>query len=289
VINLTLRGAAWIARNPSPGFLPARYSFFIASSLAVAITIYGYFSAQSIQTERLKIETDKLPANVSRLKIVQISDVHLGLIVRCDRLKKIIGIVKAEKPDIFVSTGDLVDAQINRMTGMADLLLEVNAPYGNYAVTGNHEFYAGIKQALAFTREAGFILLRGEAIKNVINIVGVDDPAAGELTLAQAKSEKELLSSVSNNRFTLLLKHRPSVDQDAARLFDLQLSGHTHKGQIYPFTYLSKLVYPLNTGRFDLSTGAILRVSRGTGTWGPPVRFLSPPEITVIELIRKVN
>jgi predicted MPP superfamily phosphohydrolase len=289
VVHVALRGTARIVRKSPPDFMTTRYSFFIASGLALAICMYGYFSALTIRTERLKIETAKLPANVNSLKIVQISDVHLGLIVRSERLKKIVEIVKAEKPDIFVSTGDLVDAQINHMTGMSDLLLQINAPYGNYAITGNHEFYAGIKQALAFTREAGFILLRGEAIKNVINIVGVDDPAAGQFGLQQARSEAELLSSVSNNRFTLLLKHRPSVDPDAAKLFDLQLSGHTHRGQIFPFTYISKLAYPMNAGRFDLSTGAILRVSRGTGTWGPPVRFLSPPEITVIELIRKVN
>jgi predicted MPP superfamily phosphohydrolase len=280
------------SRIPHAGFsglsVPAKASFFVSISLSLAICVYGYFDALNIRTERLRIETAKLPESISRLTIVQISDVHLGLIVGCSRLKKIVDLVKAEKPDIFVSTGDLVDAQIDNMEGMAELLQSVHAPYGNYAITGNHEYYAGIREALAFTRECGFTLLRGEAAKNsVINIVGVDDPTGVQLKVDKPERETELLSALPKGRFTLLLKHRPVVDRDAARLFDLQLSGHTHKGQIYPFTYVSEIAYPLNAGRFDLPGGSVLSVSRGTGTWGPPIRFLAPPQITVIELVRK--
>jgi len=289
LVNVLARIVAWIPRAGfSSFFVPAKASFFACLGLSLVICVYGYFSALDIRTERLRIETAKLPAHVNRLTLVQISDVHLGLIVNCSRLKKIVDIVKAEKPDIFVSTGDLVDAQINNMEGMADLLRSVQAPYGNYAITGNHEYYAGIQQALAFTRECGFTLLRGEAAKNVaINIVGVDDPAGVQMKLDKPEPETALLSDLPKGRFTLLLKHRPVVDQEAAKLFDLQLSGHTHKGQIYPFTYVSEVAYPLNAGRFDLPGGSILYVSRGTGTWGPPIRFLSPPQITVIELVRK--
>lgn len=290
-INLVLRGAGLIAVNSLTAFvLPAKPSFIIAAGLALIICLYGYWSALNIRTERLRIETGKLPAGIDHLTIVQISDVHLGLIVREQRLKRILRIVKAEKPDIFVSTGDLVDAQINQMRGLAELLREVDAPYGKYAITGNHEYYAGIEHALAFTRDAGFTLLRGEAVKNgVINIVGVDDPAAVQLKMGKPEPETPLLSGLPKDRFTLLLKHRPAVDGKSGALFDLQLSGHTHKGQIYPFTYVAKMAYPLNSGTFDLPGGSILRVSRGSGTWGPPVRFLSPPEVTVIELVRKAR
>jgi hypothetical protein len=121
----------------------------------------------------------------------------------------------------------------------------------------------------------------------VINIVGVDDPTGVQMKIERLVSEKALLSRLPKGRFTLFLKHRPVIDQEALGLFDLQLSGHTHKGQIWPFTYLSGISYPLSDGRFDLAKGSILYVSRGTGTWGPPIRFLSPPQITVIELVRK--
>jgi predicted MPP superfamily phosphohydrolase len=114
--------------------------------------VYGYFEAGNIRTERLRIETAKLPAGIERLTIVQISDVHLGLIVRCKRMEKILDIVRAEKPDIFISTGDLVDAQINHLPGLVELLSKIEAREGKFAITGNHEYYAGLDKALAFTR-----------------------------------------------------------------------------------------------------------------------------------------
>jgi uncharacterized protein len=262
--------------------------FFVSLGLALAISTYGYFDAKNIRTERITIETTKLPNGIDRLTIAQISDVHLGLIVRGKRLERILALVKAAKPDIFVSTGDLVDAQIDRMEGQVELLREVNPRYGKYAITGNHEYYAGFGQALDFTKRAGFTLLRGQAANNgVINVAGVDDPTGVQMKIEKPASEKMLLSKLPGNKFTLFLKHRPTIDPEASGLFDLQLSGHTHKGQIFPFTYLSAVFYPMNAGRYDLAGGSVLYVSRGSGTWGPPVRFLAPPEVTIIEIVQK--
>lgn len=289
LLNVVPRIIGWaIHMDLSPLQARPKLSFFVSLCISLVINTYGYFEAKNIRTERLTIETAKLPAGTDRLKIVQISDVHLGLIVRSARLSAILAIVKAEKPDIFISTGDLVDAQINGMPGLADLLREINPRYGKYAVTGNHEYYAGLKQALEFTKKAGFTLLRGESVSNgVINIAGVDDPTGVLLKLEKPGSEKAVLSRLGRDKFTLLLKHRPVIDRETLGLFDLQLSGHTHKGQIFPFTYVSALSYPMNSGRFDLPSGATLYVSRGTGTWGPPIRFLAPPEVTVIEIVQK--
>jgi hypothetical protein len=105
------------------------------------------------------------------------------------------------------------------------------------------------------------------------------------LGLSTVVSEKSLLSSSSAKLFTLLLKHRPEVDKKAAGLFDLQLSGHIHGGQIFPFRYVTDLVYPYGTGFFNLSNYGHLYVNRGSGTWGPPIRFLAPPEVTIIDLL----
>ena len=291
LISLISRIAGWLTHARfSGGLLSAKTAFLISTSLSLIICVYGYFEALNIQTERLRIETSKLPEGTDRLTIVQISDVHVGLIVRCDRLVAILDAVKAAKPDIFVSTGDLVDAQINNLPGLRELLQEIKPRYGKFAVTGNHEYYAGIEQAIAFTTEAGFRLLRGEVVNTgVINIAGVDDLTGEQMHIDKPEPETSLLSGLPENQFTLLLKHRPVVNPNGPKLFDLQLSGHTHKGQIFPFTYVSAIAYPLNTGRFDLSNGAILHVSRGSGTWGPPIRFLSPPEVTVIELVRKAR
>jgi predicted MPP superfamily phosphohydrolase len=293
IVNLALQAAGWIVRWVVRGtwplsVIPASVTVFISIVAAIAVCLYGYYSALDVRTERMTLETAKLPPGIDRFKIVQISDVHLGLIVREKRLKNIVALVEAEKPDLFVSTGDLVDAQINKMTGLAELLSQVRAPYGNYAVTGNHEYYAGLDQALDFTRKAGFRILRGEAVKDgPITIVGVDDQTQLQVDPGRWVSELQLLRNCPRGKFTLLLKHRPTVEQIAVGQFDLQLSGHTHRGQIYPFRYIAQIAYPMTAGRFDLAGGSVLRVSRGTGTWGPPVRFLSPPEVTVIELVRK--
>jgi len=264
----------------------AKVSFFIPLILALAAGCYGFFEAKDIRVEHLTIKTPMIPAEGNGLKIVQISDVHVGLIVREERLRRIAEKVKAESPDILVSTGDFVDGQINGLAGLAEIFLQIKPAYGKYAITGNHEYYAGLDQALEFTRSAGFTMLRGETVEVAgVYIAGVDDQAGKQLGRSNGKSEKELLSGLDHDKFKILLKHRPLVSDDGAGLFDLQLSGHTHKGQIFPFNLVTKLYYPNHAGFLDLQNGSHLYVSRGSGTWGPPIRFLSPPEVTVIELL----
>jgi predicted MPP superfamily phosphohydrolase len=270
--------------NPSP-----RFSFFLSFLLSLSIALYGYFEAKQIRTERIALKTSKIPKEAGRLKIAQISDVHLGMIVREERLTRILKEVKKATPDIFVSTGDLVDGQINNLSGLAEILREINPRYGKFAITGNHEFYAGLSQSLVFTQNAGFSVLRGQGltVAGLINLAGVDDPAGQSFGLFRGVSEKELLLGLPREKFTLLLKHRPDLDKRALGLFDLQISGHTHQGQIFPFRLITRLFYPYDGGSFHLSNHSNLHVSRGSGTWGPPIRFLAPPEVTVYELIHE--
>jgi uncharacterized protein len=264
------------------------YRFFFLVTLAgsIMLALYGYKEAGDIRLETIRIETNKLPKETGKVTIVQISDVHLGLIVGEEKLKKITKLIRNTNPDILVSTGDLVDGDIDTMNELAGMLKGIEPRYGKYAITGNHEFYAGIDKSLDFTKRSGFTMLRGEglAVHNLVNIAGIDD-AAGKPFQYKDVPEKTLLSNLPPHLFTILLKHRPVVDNDALGLFDLQLSGHTHRGQIYPFRYLTQLVFPLYTGYHELSDNAHLYVSRGSGTWGPPIRLLAPPEVTIIELV----
>ncbi len=277
-----------IRKDLSSISLSAQHAFFIPLCLAVSIAVYGFFEARQIQTEHILIRTSKLPEGLEQLRIVQISDVHLGLIVRENKLRSILREVEKAKPDILVSTGDLVDAEICGVKGFEDLLSTVKPKYGKFGVTGNHEFYAGLAQFLGCAEKAGITILRGKVltIEGLINIAGVDDPAALRFAQSASVSEKALLSSLPPAIFTLLLKHRPAVSKESLGLFDLQLSGHTHKGQIFPFSLITRLYYPVHAGLKDLPDGSYLYVSRGAGTWGPPIRFLSPPEVTIIDLIR---
>lgn len=286
--RLILSAAGFMLRRDFSSLaVSASIAFFVPLGLSIVVAVYGYFEARDIRTETVAVQSPRIPAEAGRVRIVQITDVHLGLIVREERLRRILAAVKKADPDILVSTGDLVDGQIDNLAHLAEMLQEVKPRYGKFAITGNHEFYAGIDQALAFTEKAGFVLLRGQGqtVDGLINIAGVDDVQAGAFGGSQGVPEKQLLSGFSNNLFTVLLKHRPLVDKEVIGLFDLQLSGHVHKGQIFPFSILTWLYYPTQAGFAALSGRSGLYVSRGSGTWGPPIRFLSPPEVTLIELI----
>lgn len=263
------------------------HAFAISLLISLCINVYGYFEAKDIRTERVIIRTTKIPEEVGRIRIVQVSDVHLGIIVGKKRLKRIVEEIKKAEPQMLLSTGDLLDGQINKLPIPAEFLGDLHPVCGKFAITGNHEFYAGIDDTLDFTHRAGFTVLRGEGVTvgGLINIAGVDDPAGKSFGLYKEVSEKELLSRLPPQNFTLLLKHQPVVDRDALEFFDLQLSGHTHKGQIFPFSLITRLYFPLHSGYFPLTNRSSLYVSRGAGTWGPPIRFLSPPEITIIDLV----
>jgi predicted MPP superfamily phosphohydrolase len=288
IFRLLLYICALILQSDFSGISPSpRLSFIISLTLSVIIGGYGAFEAQRIRLEHVIIETHKIPQNLGRLKIVQISDVHLGLLVREKRLKKILHRVNSANPDILVSTGDLLDGQTDNLSNLAKMLSEVSTTYGKFAVTGNHEFYAGIARALEFTKNAGFTILKGEGltVSGVLNIAGVDDPAESRFGLGTKVLEKRVLAALPREKFTLLLKHRPLVDKEALGFFDLQLSGHIHKGQIFPFNLITTLFYPVASGLNNIETTAGLYVSRGSGTWGPPIRFMAPPEVTLIELV----
>jgi hypothetical protein len=188
-------------------------------------------------------------------------------------------------PDLLVSTGDLVDGQMDGLRGLDVELAKVTAPHGKFAVLGNHEVFAGVTPSSAFTARSGFRLLRGEAVSmsDWLTVAGVDDPALGQGG-KEGAPEEALLLPLPKERFTLLLKHRPTLKRESEGLFDLQRSGHVHKGQIFPFNLITRLAYPLPVG-LSRPAGSWLYVSRGTGTWGPPLRVLAPPEVTVIDLV----
>ena len=186
-------------------------------------------------------------------------------------------------PNVIVSTGDMTDASPERLAEDVRMLAEVRAPLGKFAIFGNHEFYNGIDNSTRFHEAAGFVLLRQQAVEpdSHLRIVGVDDPAGGS---ASRNDEDAVLPAQADGLFTLLLKHRPQAAQGSLGRYDLQLSGHTHGGQIFPFHVFSRLAFPLGPGLHQLTERSALYLSRGSGTWGPPMRVLAPPEVTIIRL-----
>jgi predicted MPP superfamily phosphohydrolase len=271
-------------------FIPGNKATFMVTLLIVAaINVYGRFEAENVGIRRVELSTTKLPPQVNNLRIAQISDIHFSTLNGLKLARKIEGIINDVQPDILVCTGDLIDRGLRDKKSVASVLNGIKTKYGKYAVTGNHEFISGIKKAVEFTEKAGFRLLRNEGIKigGFIELAGIDDPAARRFGNPSPASEHKLLQSFSSENLNIFLKHQPRIEANSIGEFDLQLSGHTHGGQIYPFTLLSSLFYPYQNGLFELGKGSCLYVSRGTGTWGPPIRFLSFPEITVIEFRKK--
>jgi uncharacterized protein len=218
---------------------------------------------------------------------VQISDVHVGLIIQERKIKLILDKVKKAQPDILVSTGDLLDGELDNVMPLADLFAEIKPRFGKYAITGNHEYYAGIEESLKFTRRAGFEMLRDETRQVAsINIIGVDDITGRKFgAIRESSRQAKPLPAIPEGGFVLLLKHQPVVNGNDK--FNLQLSGHTHGGQLLPFRLITRLFFPQDYGLYNLAENKLLYVSRGTGTWGPPVRVFAPPDITVIDLVSK--
>jgi predicted MPP superfamily phosphohydrolase len=289
ILRLPLKamGSGGIAANAAEG-LAGRTAFSCIAGLAVALSAYAIVEASRIEVVRVRVVSDRLPASVPSLRVAQITDLHLGLVHRNGKAGEVAAIVARERPDILVSTGDLVDGQLDGVAGLAEVLRGIPAPQGKFAVLGNHEYYAGIDRAIAFTRKCGFTLLRDESvtIEDAVRIAGVDDPAGARFGRTGGTTEAALLGNRPDGRFTILLKHRPQLDPATGGKFDLQLSGHTHHGQIFPFRLLTRLAFPLLAGDHPVPGGGILHVSRGTGTWGPPMRFLAPPEVTIVDILR---
>ncbi len=278
-------GAMWLSGRCVPamrgwGLAGRRPALFALIVVLVAGT-WAFYEARQLQIEHVQLTVPTLPPGRPSLRIAQISDLHLGLINREAILDEVIELIRQTGPDLLVVTGDLLDAQRNHLEGLADPWKRIEPPLGKFAVVGNHEVYADRNNSLEFMKAAGFRVLLNELVTiQGIQIAGVTDPAwGGQL------GDARVLAAAQPGRVTILLKHRPWVEEAALGRFTLQLSGHAHRGQLFPFNLVTGLAYPLQDGLYQLDSDSWLYTSRGTGSWGPPMRLFSPPEVTLIELV----
>ena len=232
-----------------------------------------------------EIRLKGLPPERDGTTLVLLSDLHLGTLLGKSWLAARIGQVEALKPDLVVLCGDILEGDSVREGDFGPVLARFAAPLGRYAVTGNHEYYAGIEESIRILQGAGFTVLRDEAVEVRPGLVlaGVDDlTARRQFGKDGAPVQKALAGRPAGA--TVLLSHSPWKAEVAARDgVGLMLSGHTHAGQIWPFGYLTRMQYPLLDGRYDVA-GMPVIVCRGTGTWGPRMRLFRPSEILRITL-----
>ncbi len=273
-------------------FAPARRTFFsrMAASCAtvfgLSFSTLGLYSALSgFVVRRVRVSLRNLPrrADGKPYRLVQLSDLHVSAQIGGDFVREVVNQTNALKPDGIVITGDLVDGGITELGPHLESLRDLHAPEGVFAVTGNHEYISGADEWVAYFATLGLRVLRNERISlQSFDLAGIDDDVGPSWLPHHGPDLQKALADRDRNRPVVLLAHRPTqLPHAAEHEVDLQLSGHTHGGQIKP---LDLLEAPYVWGLYQLKK-TILYVSAGTGYWGPPMRLGTRAEITLLELV----
>ena len=260
--------------------------------LFVFITVAGgYINTKMIVVQHYRIPIKKSAGNLKSLNIAMASDIHLGTILDSSFLEKVVDKINALNPDIVLLPGDIIDEDIGPVLhdNMGPLLEKIKSKYGVYAVTGNHEYIGGVDEACNYLTSHGIKMLRDSVVKidNDFYLIGREDIAIRQFAHKQRKDIKELLNGVDKSLPLILMDHEPfRLNEAFENGIDLQLSGHTHNGQLWPMNFLISKIYELGWG-YMVKGNTHYYVSCGVGGWGPPIRTGSRPEIVNIKLVFK--
>lgn len=268
-------------------------SVWAVLGLSLIATLIGLFNARRTPAiVSVKVHVADLPPSLEGLTIAQITDLHVGPTIKKGFVKKVVDATNALHADIIVLTGDLIDGDVAGLQEHTNELAALKAPHGVFAVTGNHEYYSGADQWIAEYRRLGMRVLQNEheVIKQgdaTLVIAGVTDFGAGNFDATQSSDPRLALQhSPTDAALKILLAHQPrSMFAAEPAGFDLQLSGHTHGGQFWPWRYFVPLQQPLIAGLHTYGKMQVY-VSQGTGYWGPPLRLGARSEISLIHLHR---
>jgi predicted MPP superfamily phosphohydrolase len=259
--------------------------------LAAAFTLLGFVNARRRAAVRsVDVAIEGLPAGLHGFVIAQISDVHVGTTIRRPYVEAIVDAVNAIGADMIAVTGDLVDGSVAQLSGQTAPLARLSARHGAYFVTGNHEYYSGARAWVAELRRLGLRPLMNEHVVlshdgERIVVAGVTDWSAHHFEPGERSDPAAAMAHAPAAAFKLLLAHQPrSAFAAESAGFDLQLSGHTHGGQFWPWNYFVRLQQPFTAGLRKLGRLWVY-TSRGTGYWGPPKRLWAPSEITRLRLV----
>jgi predicted MPP superfamily phosphohydrolase len=235
------------------------------------------------RVKRITVSLAKLPRSAHGFRIAVVSDIHLGPILGRAHTQRVVDTINSTHPDLIAVVGDLVDGRVEDLAPAAAPLAGLEAPHGSFFVTGNHEYYSGADEWVDHVRELGLRPLANDRVEiSGFDLAGVND-LAGE-SEGEGPDFAKALGDRDRTRASVLLAHQPVVIHDAVRQgVDLQLSGHTHGGQLWPGNLVAGLTNPTVAG-LERYGDTQLYVSRGAGAWGPPVRVGAPSDITVVEL-----
>lgn len=261
-----------------------------AMGLGGATAYYGHYRAFApSEVTEIEVKVPRLPPALEGLSIVQLTDVHVGPFVKRRFMDALVEQANALKPDLVAITGDLVDGDVRTLGPSVAALANLKSRFGSYFVTGNHEYYSGELEWVAFLESIGIPSLRNRRVPigdagGTFDLVGVDDWSGGRRRGRPGYDLDRALLGRDDQKAAVLLAHQPANFREAAeRGIDLQISGHTHGGQLFPMTLLVGLQWEYVRGLYREANSHIY-VSRGCGFWGPPMRVGSPPELVKIVL-----
>ena len=278
------------------GFLPAlsdpekirKILGITVISITGFIVLTGHINTWFPVVRNIELEVDKSGGKMKELHIVAFSDVHLGTTIEKRHLSIIVNKVNALKPDVILIPGDIIDEDIAPVihNNVGEILKQLKARYGVYAVTGNHEYIGGVMASKKYLTGHGVELLNDTAllIDDAFYVVGREDLTIKQFTDGKRKELSEIMMGLDHSKPIILMDHQPfKLEVAEQNGIDLQLSGHTHHGQLWPFNYITNLVYELGWG-YKKKGNTHFYVSSGIGGWGPPIRTVNRPEIVSIKL-----
>ncbi len=266
--------------------LAAGAAVVTGGSTALAVKL----ALTEVQVRNVRVRLSRLPASMHGFTIAQITDLHLGPMLRTEFIQQIVSRVNGLDADLIAITGDLVDGTVDHLRDMVASLSRLRARHGVFFVTGNHEYYSGVDEWIAEIRRLGITVLRNERVsigtpESSFDLVGVDDAHAHQFGNGHGQDVARAVRGRDPKREAVLLAHQPRTVFEAVRHgIGLQLSGHTHGGQLWPFGLLVRLQQPVVKGLAKIES-VWLYVSSGTGYWGPPMRLGAPAEITRVVLL----
>ncbi len=255
----------------------------------IGITFAGFINARIPYMKEITIHIDK-PSSIKHIKIAYASDIHLGSIIANSRLQKLVTLINNAQPDLIIFGGDILDEDIKPVieNNLGELLVQLKAQYGVIAVPGNHEYIGGIQNAIEYIKNHNIRILKDEVYTiGDIQIIGRDDRSKIAFTGSRRLSLNTLLQQVDVAKPVIVIDHQPfALSHTASYQVDLLLSGHSHHGQLFPFNFITSKLYEISHGYKKINTTHVY-VSSGYGTWGPPIRTTSRPEIVVFDIYFK--
>ena len=256
--------------------------------LVLLITVAGFINRTNFKVKTLELTLQKKNSTLTELNIVMFSDLHLSPINDEAFQNKIVGKVNSLNPDIILLPGDIVDdkAEILKRNGIGPGLRKLESKYGVFSCTGNHEFINGVGGTVNFAKVFGITVLRDEFIKieNLFYVIGREDVSKGNFTKEKRKQLKDIVSEINSSLPLILLDHTPvRLNEAVENGIDLQLSGHTHNGQMFPLNFITNLIYNVSWGYLKKGNTQFY-VSSGVGSWGPPVKLASDAEIVNLRI-----